>query len=55
MECHNGHTLRLHVYKWYLHWAPNSIDMTYIGLFGALGIGFRVKGLAFRDCLGFLV
>ena len=29
--------LGLHVYKYYLHWAPKSINMTYIELFGALG------------------
>ena len=30
-------TLGLHVYKEYLHWAPMSINITYIGLFGSLG------------------
>ena len=39
-------TLGLHVYKKYLHWAPKSINMTYIGLFAALGLGFRTSGLA---------
>ena len=29
--------LGLHVYKQYLHWAPKSRNMTYIGLFGASG------------------
>ena len=30
-----------HVYKLSLHWAPKSINRTYIGLFGALGFGIR--------------
>ena len=33
-------TLGLHVYKCYLHWVPKSINITYIGLFGALGVYF---------------
>ena len=28
--------LGLHIHKKDLHWAPKSINMTYIGLFGAL-------------------
>ena len=29
------------MYKLSLHWAPKSINRTYIGLFGALGFGIR--------------
>ena len=34
------HTLGLHVYKHYPHWAPMSKSSTCIGPFGASGIGF---------------
>ena len=40
-------TLGLHVYKYYLDWAPMSINDTYIGLFGAQGLGI--------DCQTFTV
>ena len=32
-------TLWIQVYKYYLHWAPKTVNITYIGLFGSLGIG----------------
>ena len=39
-----GLTLGIHVYKEYLHRALKSIDdVTYIGLFGSLGLGLRVQ------------
>ena len=30
-------TIGIQVYKWYLHWALKSVNVTYIGLFGLLG------------------
>ena len=29
--------LGIQVYKYYLHWAPKSVNITYIGLFGSVG------------------
>ena len=34
-------TLGLRAYRQYLHWAPKSIDMTYVGLCAALGLCTR--------------
>ena len=31
--------LGIQVYKQYLHWALESVNITYIGLFGSLGFG----------------
>ena len=43
-----SHTLRIQVYKYYLHWAPKSVNISYIGLFVSLGITWfkksRVRG-----------
>ena len=31
-------SLEIHVHKYYLHWALKSVNITYIGLFGSLGV-----------------
>ena len=31
-------TLGIHVHKYFLHWALKSVNITYIGLFGSLGL-----------------
>ena len=31
-------TLGIQVYKYYLHWAPESVNITYMGQFGSLGL-----------------
>ena len=40
--------LEFHVYKYYLHWAPISINSTCLGLFGAPGrvLGHRARTLS---------
>ena len=37
-SCLTPITLGIHVHKYYLHWALGSVNITYIGLFGSLGL-----------------
>ena len=41
--CIVSKSLGLHVYKQYLHWAPTSINRTYIGLFVAPGNLYKLR------------
>ena len=35
--------LGIHVHKYCLHWALKSVNTTYIGLFGSLGLGLGLR------------